>query len=98
MALHGLVPCVRFQVEFPAGEMREPACDRAELVEAAQRSRGAYYPFWEAERFLSEVPPGRAVPISSEISIPLWNRWELLLLLTALLAAEWMTRKRAGLL
>jgi hypothetical protein len=44
-----------------------------------------------------EVPPGRTVPISSEMSLPLWNRWEFLLLLTALLAMEWISRKRAGL-
>ena len=91
------VPSVDFRVEVPAGELRERAYQAAELVAAARKSRGTYYPFWEAERFLSEVPPGRTVPVSSEISLPLWNRWELLLLLTALLAAEWISRKRAGL-
>lgn len=91
------VPSADFRIEEAAGELRERTFQAAELIEAAQKSHGAYYPFWEAERFLLEVPPGRTVPISSEISIPLWNRWELLLLLTALLAAEWVSRKRAGL-
>ncbi len=91
------VPSVDFRVEVPAGELRVRAFQAAELVSAARKSHGTYYPFWEAERFLSEVPPGQTVAVSSEISVPLWNRWELLMLLAALLAAEWISRKRAGL-
>jgi hypothetical protein len=92
------VPGADFHVEVSPGEMRVRAYQPAELVEAAERSHGTYYPFWEAEQFLSEVPQGRAVPISSENSFPLWNRWELLLLLSGLLAIEWILRKRSGLL
>ncbi len=91
------VPTVDFRVEVAAGELQVQAFDAAELVEAAEKSRGTYYPFWEAERFLREAPPGRAVPVSTELSIPLWNRWEVLLLLVGLLTTEWICRKRVGL-
>jgi hypothetical protein len=91
------VPSTDFRVEVSAGELRDRVFRRADLLEAAKESRGAYYPFWEAEKFLKEIPRGRAVPVSSEIRVPVWNRWELLVLLCALLATEWITRKRAGL-
>ncbi|MEZ6053521.1 MAG: VWA domain-containing protein [Planctomycetaceae bacterium] len=92
-----LGPSVDFRVESDTGELQKRTFEAAELVEAAEKSRGTYYPFWEAERFLEEVPPGRAVPISTELSIPLWNRWEALLLLVGLLTTEWVCRKRVGL-
>jgi uncharacterized membrane protein len=86
-----------FRVEVAASELRDRNFRRADLQEAARGSRGTYYSFQEAERFLDEVPRGRAVPVSSEMLIPLWNRWELLVLLASLLAAEWIIRKRLGL-
>lgn len=91
------VPSVDFRVEDASGELQLRDYQAAELVEAAQKSRGTYYPFWEAQRFLSEVPPGRSVPISSEHMVSLWNRWELLVLFAGLLAVEWISRKRCGL-
>ena len=46
-----------------AGELQVQAFQAAELVEADEKSRGTYYPFWEAEKFLKEAPPGRGVPV-----------------------------------
>ena len=91
------VPSTDFRVEVSESELRDRASRQADLVAAAKLSRGVYYPFWEAERFLEEVPQGREVPVSSEILVPIWNRWELLVLFVGLLAAEWITRKRMGL-
>jgi uncharacterized membrane protein len=86
-----------FRVEVAASELRDRRFRRADLQEAARGSRGTFYAFHQAEQFLDEVPRGRAVPVSSEMLIPLWNRWELLVLLAGLLAAEWIIRKRLGL-
>lgn len=91
------IPSVDFRVEVAAGELQNRAYQAAELVEAAKISRGTYYPFWEADRLLTELPTGRTVPVSTERTIPLWNRWEVLLLLVALLTTEWVCRKRVGL-
>ncbi|MCA9073925.1 MAG: VWA domain-containing protein [Planctomycetaceae bacterium] len=91
------VPSVDFRVEVAAGELQNRAFQAAELVDAAKVSRGTYYPFWEADRLLTELPSGRTVPVSTERTIPIWNRWEVLLLLVALLTTEWVCRKRVGL-
>src|SRR5690606_11643001 len=59
-----------FRVEVAASELRDRNFRRADLQQAARGSRGTYYSFDEAERFLDEVPRGRAVPVSSEMLIP----------------------------
>ena len=92
------VPSTDFRVEISEGELRDRVFQSAELTAAAKRSRGVDYRFWEAERLLAEIPKGRAVPVSKEIQFPLWNRWEMLLLLALLLTAEWISRKRVGLI
>jgi hypothetical protein len=91
------IPRTDFRIELSESELRDRVFRESDLVEAARASRGVYYPFWQVGQFLNEIPRGRAVPVSSELKVPLWNRWELLFLLTGLLATEWILRKRAGL-
>ena len=41
-------------------------------------------------------PAARQVPVENLPPIPLWNRWPVLLLFLVLLIAEWLLRKRGG--
>ena len=59
-------------------------------------SRRACLPVATAARLLSELPEGRQVPMESLPPRPLWNTWPVLAALIALLIAEWLLRKLAG--
>ena len=52
--------------------------------------------FETADRLLGDLPPGRQVPIESLPPRPLWNKWPVLALFLGLLIAEWILRKRRG--
>lgn len=90
-------PATDFRVESPENELRVRGLDRQQLSDAARISRGKYYSIATARQLPSDIPPGRPVPIRSEDPIRIWNRWEVLLLFTVLLTAEWLIRKRVRL-
>jgi hypothetical protein len=87
-------PSADFRVEVPVRELTRRSLDRADLVLAAEMTHGKYASFADAEALLSAIPRGHPVPLETREPIPIWNRWELLLLFTALLLAEWLLRKR----
>jgi hypothetical protein len=90
-------PSADFRVEAPDRELRIRGLDRAELTQAARKTGGKYYSLATASSLPGDVPRGRPVPIQSEEPIRLWARWEVLLLFTLLLTAEWLLRKRTRL-
>ena len=94
--LAGQSPAADFTVTPPAGEFTEIRMDAAEMQRAAQETGGRFYTFDTAERVLHDFPPGRQVPIESLPPLPLWNKWPVLALFLALLVAEWILRKRGG--
>ena len=65
---------------------------------AAQRSGGKFYTFDTAYRLPDELPPGRQVPIEALEPISIWNSLHVACLFVLLLAAEWILRKRAGMI
>jgi hypothetical protein len=87
-----------FTVTAPPGELARTQMDAAELREAARISSGKFYTFATAGRLLADLPRGRQVRIESLPPIPLWNAPALAGLFVALLTAEWLLRKRLGLL
>jgi uncharacterized membrane protein len=87
-------PSADFRVEAPDREFRVRSLDRREMADSAEITHGRFYTLSEAARLPDEIPRGRPVPIRSEEPIRIWNRWELLLLFTFLLASEWLLRKR----
>lgn len=87
-------PSADFRVEAPDREMRIRGLDTAELSGAARKTGGKYYSLATASTLPGDVPRGRPVPIQSEEPIRLWARWEILVLFTLLLTAEWLLRKR----
>jgi hypothetical protein len=91
-------PATRFTVLAPRGELARLEMDRDELQEAAQLSRGQFMVWYEAKSLLESLPPGRQVRVQSLPSRPVWNSSLLAGLFVSLLVAEWLLRRRVGML
>ncbi|MFG0334340.1 MAG: VWA domain-containing protein [Maioricimonas sp. JB049] len=96
-ALTEIPAAVDFRIELPRQEFRIRGVNRSDLERAARISGGQSYSLADVDRLPGDLPRGRAVPVSRDAPLSLWNRWEALALLTLLLAAEWMIRRRGGL-
>ena len=87
-------PAVDFRVERPQRELMVRNLDRQELELAAKETGGSYHSLRTVRRLPDLLPPGAPVVLSSHQPLNLWNRWELLLCLAAVLAVDWMLRKK----
>ena len=87
-------PAVDFRVVVPSRELRDRGLAADELTQATKASRGGFYTPATAYRIPGDLPTGRPVTIERRDPMPLWNRWELLILFVCLLSAEWILRKR----
>jgi hypothetical protein len=96
--LPGHPPTARFSVVAPPGEFARLAMDRAALTAAAETANGKFYTIQDADRLADQLPRGRRVPIESLPSIEIWNRWWLLAPFLGLVIAEWILRRRKGML
>lgn len=94
----GAPPATRFTVASPPGEFSQPVMDAAGLSAAAAASGGKYYTFQDAGRLLSDLPTGTRVARENLPPIPLWNRWWILATFLGCIIAEWVLRKRKGML
>lgn len=94
--VEGNSPAADFTVAPPTGEFAQIRMDAAALREAATTTGGKYYTWETAAKLLDDLPPGRQVPIETLPSFPLWNRWPVLLTFLFLIIAEWVMRKRRG--
>ena len=95
-AVEGQSPAADFVMTPPPGEFVQTRMDAAEMRRAAEATGGRYYTFAAAADLLADLPPSRQVPIESLPPYPLWNRWPLLAAFLGLLVAEWILRKRRG--
>jgi len=91
-------PATDFRVEIPRQELKRRSLDRRDLVRTAKITHGRYVSIAEADDLPDDIPAGHPVPLQSQHPIPLWNRWELLLLFGLVLLSEWLLRKRYRLL
>ena len=87
-------PSTDFRVESPEREMRIRGLDLSQLTRTASITRGQFYTLANVNQLPDDMPKGKPVPIRSEDPIRIWNRWEVLLVFTILLATEWIMRKR----
>lgn len=94
----GQPPSRQFSIVAPPGELARTQMDIAELREAAKISVGKVYRFQDAAKLLDDLPRGRQVRIESLPPRPIWNAPLLAGLFITLIAAEWLLRKRVGLL
>lgn len=96
--LEGRAPSTDFIVLAPPGEFERLQVDKAELQRAAEMTRGAFFTIRNASNLYRALPKGRQIPIEALPPLSLWNRWPLLALFLGLIVAEWLLRKRKGLL
>ncbi len=96
--LPGRADAVDFTIEAPPGEMEKLEMDAAELKQASALTGGKFYTVLTAARLINDLPEGRQVVIESLEPIVLWNKVPVVLLLLLLVVAEWIMRKRKGLL
>jgi hypothetical protein len=96
--LEGQPPAREFSVVAPPGELARTQMDAAEMRQAAKTSVGKFYTFATASSLLNDLPRGRQVRIESLPPKPIWNAPLLAGLFIALIAAEWLIRKRVGML
>lgn len=87
-------PSEDFVVQSESRELTKRDLDRADLLKTAELTRGRFYTLADANSLPGDIPPGQPVSLQTQDPIPLWNRWELLLLFATLLTAEWLLRKR----
>jgi hypothetical protein len=96
--LAGRPPAARFSVAAPPGEFARPQMDAAALSAAADATRGRFFTIADAERLLDELPPGSRVPVENLPPITVWNRWWVIAAFIVAITAEWILRKRKGML
>jgi hypothetical protein len=96
--LSGNPATARFSVVPPPGEFARTEMDAGGLAAAAETTRGKFYTIADADRLLTDLPAGRRVPIRNLPPIPIWNRWWLLSAFLSCITAEWILRKRKGML
>ena len=93
----GPVPA-SFTVEAPPGEKARLEMDASDLKKAARISSGKFYTIENANRLPQDLPEGRQVRIKSLPPRPVWNSSLLATLFVAMLAGEWLLRKKTGLM
>lgn len=92
--LKGNPPADDFRVEVSQVELLNRDMNQADLQKTVQETRGQYFHILSADQLPSAIPRGHPVPLENDEPIPLWNRWEFLILFTFLISAEWLLRKR----
>lgn len=92
------LPSTSFQITRPPGEFADLEMNRSGMAAAAQRTRGYFAPYQEAEAFWEAIPPSRLAPLETLPPVELWNRWWMLAGITGCLTAEWILRKRKAML
>jgi hypothetical protein len=96
-ATDGQPPASQFSIEAPPGELAQVRMDSRQIDQAAKLSSGRSYRFATADKLLRDLPEGRQVRIESMPPEPIWNAPLLAGLFVALVATEWLLRKRWGL-
>ncbi|ADB17578.1 protein of unknown function DUF1355 [Pirellula staleyi DSM 6068] len=86
-----------FEIVSPPGELASVRMDAAAMREAAELSQGKFYTLANVAELTRDLPPGRQVRIESLPPQPLWNLPIVAISIIALLTAEWLLRKRCGL-
>jgi hypothetical protein len=86
----------QFEVQPPESEHSRLQMQAGELRRAAEVSRGEFYRFDEAHRLPDDLPLGRRVRVETLPAQPIWNSSWLVAVLVSLLTAEWLLRRRAG--
>jgi hypothetical protein len=84
-----------FDVVLPSLENQDPSPDPGMLREISALTGGKFVELAKARELRAQFPGGeeRREPISSRLN-DIWDRWATLWIALALLATEWVLRKR----
>ena len=96
--LEGKSPSVQIEVKSLGHENERTQMDVLELTRAAKISGGKYYSFSEAATLADDLPEGRLIPMDALPPWLIWCSWLALVLFLSLLVAEWLLRKKKGML
>lgn len=86
-----------FQVDIADEELSRRETAVRDLERAAELSGGQFFSITDVDELQDVLPSGDPVTLSRGRMIPLWDRWEVLLLFVGVLTAEWLLRKRGRL-
>lgn len=91
--VQGMAP---FSVSLPDREMGDVRADPALLEDLARRTRGFSAGLHELHRLADPalIPPATERIVTSGRPLPLWDTWTTVVVVLALLCAEWILRKR----
>lgn len=95
--VEGEAPQVLFSIQGPTGENTRKGADLDDLQRAASESGGRLLNIDQLEDLPRVLPLGRQVRLQSRPARPIWNNPWLALLFVVLITAEWLLRKRFGL-
>lgn len=87
-----------FQVELPSAETRHSGQNQPILEELASLSGGRYFPLSQIAELAAAIPAASKTKEVRTAPQPIWDNEFVLALLVALLASEWLLRKRFQLL
>lgn len=88
----------RFIVEARDPELDNPAADPDLMAEIATLTGASSIPPEKLREFLDDLlKSGISTELTRNRSLPLWDNWPILLLLTTVMTLEWFLRKRSGL-
>ncbi|MBN8626746.1 MAG: hypothetical protein J0M17_14785 [Planctomycetes bacterium] len=87
-------PADEFEVLASQMEAGPVEADHASLKAAAAAGKGAFFTLADVAGLWDSLPRGRLSPTEPLPPVGLWNKWYTLLVLTLLLCAEWILRKR----
>jgi hypothetical protein len=87
-----------FRVTAPATELSQLVVNSAGLQAAASETGGRLYTADTARQVLDDLPPPTPTTIEQLPALPLWNRPWVLAAFCLAIGAEWLLRRRAGLL
>src|SRR5690606_21252594 len=71
---------ISFRVGSISQGLTRRRLDRYEMEQSASITDGTFSLLDEAEGMIDPIPIGQPIPLSAREQVPLWNRWELLLL------------------
>ena len=100
--MDGKPPSLKFSVVAPPGEQSRLEMDSVDLKLAAKISKGNFYTMNTAGKLANDLPIGRQVQIASLPPVSIWGLWFVALVFAIafliLIVAEWLLRKRLGML
>ncbi|MGC3968070.1 MAG: vWA domain-containing protein [Pirellulales bacterium] len=87
-------PSDEFEVLASQMESGPIEADHATLKAAAAAGKGAFFTVADLDQLWNVLPRGKLSPTEPLPPVGLWNKWYAIFVLTLLLCAEWILRKR----